>query len=250
MPGLGATEVVRLWERGVGLGPTERALLVLASAHPDRPLSELARLTIGRRDALLRAVREETVGRRFEGRVECPSCHELLEFAIDTTELGLPADGDEHDASPDEATAAVQVGDVEVVVRAPTSDDLIAVAAEGDAATAAAKLAESCLVSLRRNGRDLAGDGLTAAVRQVMSAALASADPLADLAIEMRCAACGHVWDAPLDIASVFWTEITAAAERLFHEVDTLARAYTWHESEILSMSAARRHRYIELATS
>src|SRR4029453_14260848 len=111
MPGLGETEIVRLWERGVGRGPTERALLVLASAHPDRPYSELAGLTIGRRDALLCAVREETVGRGLEGHVECPSCNELLEFAIETTELGLPADDDELDASAELATAAVQAGD-------------------------------------------------------------------------------------------------------------------------------------------
>ena len=43
------------------------------------------------------------------------------------------------------------------------------------------------------------------------------------------------------------WAEVDAAAQRLLHEVDVLARAYGWTEPEVLALSEARRAAYLRL---
>jgi hypothetical protein len=62
----------------------------------------------------------------------------------------------------------------------------------------------------------------------------------------LTCAACGHRWSALFDIVAFFWTELCVRAERLLVEVHTMARAYGWREADILAMSEARRHCYLE----
>jgi hypothetical protein len=52
------------------------------------------------------------------------------------------------------------------------------------------------------------------------------------------------------DIGRYLWEELRAQAVRLLHEVHTLARFYGWREADILALSAARRHAYLELAAS
>jgi hypothetical protein len=249
MLGLGAVEIVDLWERGVGRGPTDRALLIVAASQPDRHVADIAALPIGRRDALLWAIREQTIGRRLAARIDCPACGVALEFDVDAAALGVPADA-EPEPSELSTTSPTRVDDVDVVIRIPTSDDLLAISDDPDVASAAARLAERCLVSAHRGGRSVRPGALTPRVREAVAAAVAEADRLGDVTIDLSCAACGHTWTADLDIGSVFWTEIAAVAERLLREVDTLARAYAWHEPEILAMSEIRRQRYIELATS
>jgi hypothetical protein len=66
----------------------------------------------------------------------------------------------------------------------------------------------------------------------------------------LHCPLCSHSWQALFDIASFFWTEISAHARRLLREVDALARAYGWSEAEILGLSASRRQAYLELIGS
>jgi hypothetical protein len=52
------------------------------------------------------------------------------------------------------------------------------------------------------------------------------------------------------DAGSFFWSELGAWARRLLHEIHSLARAYGWSESEILTLSPARRQAYLELIGS
>jgi hypothetical protein len=80
-------------------------------------------------------------------------------------------------------------------------------------------------------------------------ALLADGDPLAEVILDMRCAACGHSWSLLFDIASFFWAEIEALAARLMTEVDALARAYGWREADILAMDGARRAAYLDMVT-
>ena len=78
---------------------------------------------------------------------------------------------------------------------------------------------------------------------------MAKADPQADVQFALTCPQCGHNWSSSLDVASYVWSEISARAIRLFNDVHALASAYGWRETDILSMSAARRQIYLELAT-
>ena len=85
-----------------------------------------------------------------------------------------------------------------------------------------------------------------AAVLQAMS----ELDPEAETRFDLVCAACGHLWSALFDITAFFWTEIQALAQRLLHDVTTLARLYGWREADILAMSNTRRTYYLERAVA
>src|SRR4030067_663874 len=77
---LTVSDVLSVWERGQGLHPVDRALLLLAAAQPGTPWEQLARLPVGQRDARLLALHERTFGPRLASYAECPRCGERLEF--------------------------------------------------------------------------------------------------------------------------------------------------------------------------
>jgi hypothetical protein len=77
---------------------------------------------------------------------------------------------------------------------------------------------------------------------------MAEADPLAEVLVDHSCSACGGAFTADLDVGSFVWAELQARARRLMKEVDLLARAYGWTETEVLALSERRRAAYLELA--
>ena len=72
---LSVTELLAAWERGLDVPPTERALTLLAACSTEAP-DALARLSIGRRDARLLALRELTFGAQLTSLAACPACGE------------------------------------------------------------------------------------------------------------------------------------------------------------------------------
>jgi hypothetical protein len=83
-------------------------------------------------------------------------------------------------------------------------------------------------------------------LRDGIEDALAAADPRAGVQLALTCPACAHEWLLRFDAISFLWSDVTAGAERVLADVDALARAYGWSESEILAMSARRRAMYVE----
>ena len=80
-----------------------------------------------------------------------------------------------------------------------------------------------------------------------MAQRLAAADTDADLGVDLSCVACGHDWRAAFDVAEHVWSDVDTAARRLLLDVHRLACAYGWREPDVLALSAARRHYYLEL---
>ena len=76
---------------------------------------------------------------------------------------------------------------------------------------------------------------------------LAECDPWAESLLDLICPGVRHEWTVLLDVAVFLWTEIRARAQRLLHDVHTLAMAYGWREADILAMSSRRREAYLEL---
>jgi len=76
---------------------------------------------------------------------------------------------------------------------------------------------------------------------------MAEADPLAELRITLDCPACGNVSNETIEIISFIWSKIEARAKRLAWEVHEIASAYGWTESEVLSLSPARRALYLDM---
>ena len=126
--------------------------------------------------------------------------------------------------------------------RLPTSRDLARAAHEGDSRLAMVRLVESCQIA---TGEEVEwGDEEIEEIGEAM----ASADPLAEIRIELNCSECGYRWDEALDLVSFLWIEIEARAKRLLRDVHALASAYGWSEREILSLSEPRRQLYLEMA--
>ena len=226
MRALSATELLRVWERGSGQVPVQRALTMLAAACPEASPDSLAALTIGQRDTRLLALRELTFGSAVTGLADCPACGDKVELAFDCSEI-RPAT----DAEPP-VELAMPANGRDVRFRLPTSADLLAVNGHQ-------QLLERCLLG--------GGDPLPENVARAVAGKMASADPMAEVQLALRCPGCGHQWEELFDIVAFLWREISAAARRLLREVHTLASAYGWPESEILALGPARRRAYLEM---
>jgi hypothetical protein len=239
MRALTAPELLDAWERGRGEPPVQRALTLLAPACPETPLEALARESVGRRDARLLTLREQTFGSRLVSVTACPACGERLETAFEVADIRVPETGG------GEETLRLPVAGRELTFRLPNSLDLAALALCADLEGARRRLLGRCL--LAAPGEELAVDRLPAEALQAVADRMAAADPQGDVELALQCPACSHAWQAAFDIASFFWTEVDAWARVLLHEIHTLASAYGWREADILALSPWRRRTYLEL---
>ncbi len=241
-----ASELLGIWEEGVGRMPAEQALVILAAAFPQVPRARLGQLTVGQRDACLLHLRALTFGTHLTGRATCPACQEQMELAFEAQEL-LAADTllpDPEANEPENSATSFQIDAYELTYRLPTAIDL---AALRDISHAQEQLLAACLLAARHKGQSIAASDLPPAVLQALAEHMGQAEPLADLSLATTCPACSHNWQILFDIVSYFWGEINAWSLRLMREVHSLASAYGWREADILAMSAWRRQRYLEL---
>jgi hypothetical protein len=127
----------------------------------------------------------------------------------------------------------------------PPSRDLAAISAAADVTAARQELLRLCVVTARRDSQSADVSQLPSAVLARIPAILEQCDPLAEIVLDVHCAACEYSWSLLFDIAAFFWSEIEAVAGRLPAEVDALARAYGWREADILAMDGTRRAAYL-----
>jgi hypothetical protein len=232
MTGMDAQSLLECWEHGRRRHPLDRALLLFAAAEPGADPETLADRTLGQRNAALLRLRQSLFGDAMKSCVACPHCGENLEFALSAsslleraTERGQGASADVHAAGH--------------TLRLPTSRDLAAMAAERDQLGAARRLLQRLCV-------ENAPAQWSADLESQISRAMDEADPCIDLALDLVCPACGHLWNAPFDVGAFLWEEIDVRARRLLDEVHALARSYSWSERQILELSETRRRAYLE----
>jgi hypothetical protein len=229
---LSAQELLDAWERGLGEPPVQRALILLGAACPEAAPEDLARESVGRRDARLLTLREWTFGPRLVSLASCPLCAERLETAFDVAEIRVE--------SHEEGPLKLRLSGGELTFRLPNSTDLLALTSAGSVDGARRRLLDRCLFDAEAD--DLSEEDLLAVARR-----MAEADPQGDIELSLSCPACGHSWLASFDIATFFWTEVDAWARVLLHEIHLLASAYGWREADILALSPWRRRSYLEL---
>jgi len=76
---------------------------------------------------------------------------------------------------------------------------------------------------------------------------MAELDPQAELLLNLSCPVCGHAFSTVFDTATFLFQELARRAGNLYREVHLLAFHYHWSEAEIMGMTAAKRHRYLDL---
>ena len=224
---------IHLWELGADQLPVQRCVTMLAEARGARP-EVIARIPLGVRDAGLLELWERWYGADIPCVDVCPFCSETLEFTVCASDLRATARGpDDQDAEPR------VVG--RLLLRSLTSEDVLAV---GLGARAEERLARRALVQV--DGSPWAGS-LDQELYLELEAALAHMDPLAEILLDLACAACGRPWRALFDIGEHLWHAVSRDALEALYAVDALARAYGWDEARILGLSPRRRRTYLDL---
>ena len=245
MQPLSVPELLTIWERGFAALPYERALAILTVAFAESSPTALARLSIGRRDANLLQLREWAFGKELAILTACPSCHETLELTIPVAALRASMDWTGDSAS--ELESSFTLREYEVRYRSPNTED-VASCAGLDLAASSRKLLARCVTHAQCEGKSVMAEELPEDVAQKVVEQMSAIDPQADTRLDLACPECNKRWNEVFDIVSFFWTEIDAWARRTLQDVNILARAYGWRESEILALSPMRRQIYLAMA--
>jgi hypothetical protein len=166
----------------------------------------------------------------------CPACGAACEFEADIVVLAEELEG-----RGTTATSRFEWKGHKLEVRAPTVEDLVAAAAQVDAASAAKTILARCL----SGNLDLACVG-EADINE-LGRRVESLDPAAAVGFDLVCPACAHEWAAMVDIGEALWAEVRNLAERTLIEIDVLARTYGWTEEEVMRLSPTRRAAYLQL---
>ncbi len=234
-----ATDVLTVWEAGRRRSPAERALVLVTAACPELPHREAAALTIGERDRRLLDLREASLGPMMEASTACPACASSLDFQLTVDQLRAAAQASipyqaEHDGW-------------HVAFRAPNTNDLLALTGGRSVPDLRHQLLTRSLIDASHGSAAVPVDRVPTEVLDLVSSQLSECDPQGHVQLNLLCSECEHSWSAVFDIGSYFWTELGAVANRLLRDVHTLASAYGWREDEVLNLTAARRHAYLEL---
>lgn len=251
---LGIPEMVSIWEAGRDRHPIDRAVLLAATSTEaasgsDAPTRDVvARWPLGERDRHLLRVRQATFGDALAMHATCPACDATVELELRCSDLlaGIaPPEGD--------TTFEVTASGYRVRARVLDSTDLAAVAGLADVELAREALIGRCILEVTpppeaTEVSAFSDTPLPDVVVEAIAERLAVADPMAEVLLDLACPECGAGWQAPLDLPAMLWTEVSARARRVLLEVDALARAYGWTESDIFALSPTRRATYLELA--
>jgi hypothetical protein len=258
MRSLSDSDLLHLWEGGLRRHPIDRALMALGAAFPETLYERLADWPLGRRNKALVDLRCRCFGQSIQGWIVCASCGETLEFDLDGWVITVAGRNTDERSQPDHLDEPIVVN--RQSFRLPTSRDLAKAAQEADPRLAATRIAENCRVAQQvpeaSTGQDALGMGdrrselWSDEELEEIGERMASADPLAETRLTLHCPKCEYDWEETLDIVSFVWAEIEARARRLLLEIHTLASAYGWTETEILSLSEIRRARYVEMVQS
>jgi hypothetical protein len=235
--------LLAVWDSAAALPAAGRALALVAAAYPEQSPEALARLSVGRRDACLLTLREWAFGPDMESLADCPRCGDRLELSFQLADIRVPQVSETE--PPD--TVSLSLGDGELRFRLPDSRDLEALAEAGEGIDGVSMLLGRCLLPDHDGRADRSPGLLPDAVVEDVAGRMAQADPQADVELALSCPSCEHAWLAPFDIASYFWSEVDAWANRALRDIHLLARAYGWREADVLALSPRRRQLYLEL---
>ncbi|MFF2658441.1 hypothetical protein ACFVUH_13855 [Kitasatospora sp. NPDC058032] len=235
----GQAALLATWEAGQAAGNVGRALLLHTVARPGAGAEELLAVPLGERDAELFGLRTELFGDQLTMRLGCPGCSEEMEFTFDAGRVAGAA-------RPAPGPLRVELDGWRVGFRPATPADLAA-AEQAPAGRARAVLLERCVLTAEHGGEPVAARQLPEPVQRRMAEAAATADPCADVRLNLGCPECGRQTLAELDIASYLWEELDDWARATLLDVHLLATAYGWSEPEILALSPLRRRYYLEL---
>jgi len=241
--------VFDLGEPAPGTGtPHARALALLAAVSPEEAWEDLVALPVGQREARLLSLYRQTFGSTLELYAVCPACGQELDLNLDADALLAQAEAGGRE-TPAEAPTEISLGSTTVRFRLLTSADLLAAQGAEDEVGAREALLEAAVIEAFRDGAPLPASELPEEVVDELGRRLTTADPLAEILLDLACPECEHAWRSPLDVPRCLEERLATVARHLLSEVHTLARAYGWREGDILALTHRRRQAYLQLLT-
>lgn len=239
MQALAGELLLAAWEQGAAENELRRAVTMLAIAMPARDREQIGALPIAERNLLLLQLHELSFGPSLSTFAVCPSCQAPLEFAVPVTALASRL----HNRSL-ETTMTWTAGGRHYRLRSVTTDDLLASLDVGDLGAAQDRILSRCLRVAPPAGDEppSAAPGVLRRFEQLHSCA--------ELSCAIDCPACGSHETLDLDLARFVWTEVRAAARRLFGEIHRIASAYGWSERAIAQMAPTRRAAYLDMLSA
>ena len=242
MKALSTQQLLAVWEQSDSQRPMKRGLALLAAAESELPIETLASLTIGERDRRLLTLREWAFGSRLASRTACPQCSEQVELELSISDI--------RSQSPQlPQPLTLQVEGYDITFRLINSADLELLREDMELAQATKMLIERCVLNVVHNGMSSCAKEIPEHILERLDKQLEEADTDANIQLHLQCPACGHGWAEIFDVVQFFWREIQVWAVRLIREVHTLASAYGWRETDILTMSPLRRRLYLGMQT-
>ena len=236
-----SSELLELWERAVATAPVERADVLVAAQLETPPTS------LGAHNAALLDLRARLFGSTQPLSSRCTMCGATTEFAIDCASLAralLPA----NDATLEQR---LEADGYRIEFRLPVVADVRAASSRGDRDGFVRALLQRCITRCERDdGAVCDPESMPEAVAAAVSQRMEALEPGAAVSFDLTCPECDTRWTAPMDCGDVLWSELQVRAERLLLDVDALARAYGWSESQVLALSPTRRAAYLQLIGS
>lgn len=222
------TELLDLWHRCSAAPSVMRPAILLEELGADQ---DAALLPVGRRDRRLIRLRTELFGADVDCNCDCGSCGTRIEIRFDLN--ALPKEKE----APDRISVAS--GGTTHDFRLPGTKD-VADVLDMPAASRAATLVRRCALD---SLPELFPEDLVTEV----SYAFETADPDAELTLQMTCPECGAGSAALFDIGTHFWQDICRRVQRVLREVHYFASAYGWTEAQVLAVPHYRRQEYLRL---
>jgi hypothetical protein len=243
---LTAVELLQVWETGLDQSLLEKSLRLLSVACSVPDLNEMARLSVGERDARLLQLREWLFGSRLLNLAHCPKCAQAVEWENNLKDLQLQSPLPQARLN----VFNLEIDGFKLRFRLLTSLDLLQ-AATGSAYLAnPKKLLSACILDVQQGQQGYKAEDLPDTVLEALNQRMEEEDPQADIQMRVICPDCAHHWAMPFDILSYLWAEIDNWARHTLQEVYVLARAFSWSEQDILNMGVHRRQLYLEMLRS
>ncbi|MCY7322958.1 MAG: phage baseplate protein, partial [Phormidesmis sp. CAN_BIN36] len=185
MRSLSASEWLNVWEQGLGQPLWQRSLTLLAAACPEWSSEQLMDLSIGQRDGLLLALREQTFGSQLMSVTVCPQCGDRLELTFAVSDIRVNPALEPVDAL---ERLSVQIADYEVQFRLLNSLDLAAVARQQDPVKMRSQLLDRCLIAVTypvSDQQETQSSALPESLVKAVLESMALADPQADVQLAL-----------------------------------------------------------------
>ena len=236
-------ETLALWEALASTSPVARGAAVLVALGAADGLADAVRMPVATAARAALGELRERAGPQVQTVLTCPDCGAVLDVPLLLDELLELFDGtDPTDVVPAAAGGGAVTVDG-VVVRGPTTEDLLVAIASPQPSTA---LRDRCVTW----PAGMAAAILDPAVQERVSAAVEELGGASALAVRLDCPDCGGEVAAEVDAVALLADRVADEVRDLLADVAELAMAFGWSEADVLRLSDARRRAYLDLARS